>query len=244
MNIVVELTPLETLQGALTLVFTLISLILGLIMILKYFQYKQIQLALVGITWIAVVSPYWPDSISFILIITTGQQLPQIVYFFIAGAFTAPIYFSWMKVFTDFLYRDKQKLLIGIFGVIAVVYEILFFAVFFTDYTLIGVQQAPFYVEFTDFIVIYLLISISMFTVTGLLFAKESLKSENPDIRLKGKFLTIAFITFAVGTVIDSIGQLTEATLVIARIFVIIGAFSFYIGFTLPKFIKGLFIKE
>jgi len=54
----------------------------------------------------------------------------------------------------------------------------------------------------------------------------------------------IAFVTFVIGTFIDAIGSLTEITLVLARTFVIIAAFMFYIGFTLPTFIKNLFLES
>ena len=62
------LSGLEYLQGGLTLAFVLISLILGIIIISKYFNYKNRQLLLVGLTWIFLVSPYWPDAISFLMI--------------------------------------------------------------------------------------------------------------------------------------------------------------------------------
>ncbi|MBN1800290.1 MAG: hypothetical protein JW891_02230 [Candidatus Lokiarchaeota archaeon] len=54
--------PILFIQGALTLSFTLISLILGILLILKYLRYKEKQLLLVGITWIFLTSPWWPDS--------------------------------------------------------------------------------------------------------------------------------------------------------------------------------------
>lgn len=235
---------METLQGALTFAFVLISTILGIIIITKYFIFKKRELLLVGITWILIVSPYWPDAINFIMILMYGTLLDIIIYFFLANALIPIIHITWMIAFTDLLYKQHQKIILLIFTAEAILFEIFFIYFLIIDPSLIGTQMAPFYVEWTDFIVFYLLFSILIFLITGILFARESLKSDKKELRLKGKFLMIAFITFATGTFIDAIGSLTEITLVLARTFVIIGAFMFYIGFTLPKFIKELFLKE
>ncbi len=173
-----------------------------------------------------------------------GNLLDVVIYFFLANALIPIIHITWILAFTDFLYKEKQRIFLIIFGAEAIAFEILFLYFLFLDPSLIGTQIAPFYVEWTDFVIFYLLFSIALFLITGIMFARESLKSDNKEIRLKGKFLIIAFITFAIGTFIDAIGNLTEVTLVLARTFVIIGAFMFYLGFTLPRFIKEVLIKE
>lgn len=241
----VELNALEYLQGALTLAFVLISLVLGLIIISKYIKYKNLQLLLVGLTWIFLVSPYWPDAISFVMIITTGNEINEAVYFFVANGFIAPLHVTWGVVFSDFLYRSKKKLLVAIFAIEAIIFELVLIGIFIIDYTLIGTKLAPFIVNWADFIIFYLLASILLFLITGILFVKESLKTEDKEIKLKGKFLLVAFITFAIGTTFDVLfaESPTSFSILLARIFVIIAAFAFYIGFTLPKFIKGVFIK-
>ncbi len=240
----VTLTPLETLQGALILTFVLISFILGSILILKYFKYKSRQFYLVGFTWIFLISPYWPDAISFVMIITTGTQLSIEIYLFIAVSFLFLVHIIWMLAFTDLVYPEKQKILMTFFSIEAVLFEIVFLYFFFTDISLIGTRLSPFYIRFALFIILYFLISIIAFTITGIIFALQCLKSEDEEIRLKAKFLILAFLTFAIGTFLDVGIELTELTLVIARAFVIMGAFSFYIGFTLPNFVKRLFIKN
>ena len=108
---VVELTPLENLQGALTLAFVVISFLLGLIIMLRYFEYKNRQLLLVGATWIFLVSPYWPDAINFITISTMGIQIDTALYLIIATLFTAPLHVTWVIAMTDFMYKKRQKLI-------------------------------------------------------------------------------------------------------------------------------------
>ena len=213
-------------------------------LILKYFKYKFRQFYLVGFTWIFLISPYWPDAISFVMIITTGTQLSLEIYLFIAIAFLFLVHITWMLAFTDFLYQHKQKIIMTFMSIQAILFEIVFLYFFFTDISLIGTRLSPFYIRFALFIILYFLISIIAFTITGILFAWQCLKSEDKEIRLKGKFLVLAFITFAIGTFLDVGIELTELTLVLARAFVIFGAFAFYIGFMLPDFIKRIFIKK
>ncbi len=245
------LTGLEIWQGILTLAFTLISFLLGLLIIKKYSTLKDKKLLLVGITWILLISPWWPDSISFILLIFSGGviNLPDAVYFFIANALIAPIYFTWGKVFADLVIGEKPNLkktfLVSLTSW-GIIFEIVFLIIFINDYNSVGIRQTVFYVEWTDFIDINLLISSVFFTITGLIFGGRALKSKDSEIKLKGKFLLIAFITFTIGAIIDIlfVGQYNELTLVLARTFVIIASFSFYTGFVLPKFIKKLFLRD
>ena len=213
-------------------------------MILKYFKYKLRQFYLVGFTWIFLISPYWSDAISFVMIILTGEQLSLEIYLFIAVSLIFLVHIVWMLAFTDFLYKEKQKIIMTFISIEAILFEIVFLYFFFTDISLIGTRLSPFYIRFALFIILYFLISIIAFTITGIIFALQCLKSEDKEIQLKGKFLILAFITFAIGTFLDVGIELTELTLVLARAFVIFGAFAFYIGFMLPDFIKRIFIKK
>jgi len=209
-------------------------------------QYKKRDFLVVGLTWVLLASPYWPDAIQFLTIMIFRQQINSILYFFLANAFIAPIHITWIIALTDFLYRKQQKKIIAFFGTEAIIFEIVFIVVFILNPTIIGDQKSVFVVEWAIWIQIYLLLSIALFLITGFLFARESLKSDNSELKLKGKFLIIAFISFTIGTVIDVIGadNPTEITIFLARTFVIISSICFYFGYTLPKFIKELFIKE
>jgi len=241
---IIEFTPLELLQGSLTLGFVVISTFLGLLIMIKYRKIKLKVLLFVGISWILLMSPYWPDAINFIMGLSIGELLNHQTYFFLANGLIPIVHVTWLFAFTELLYKNKQRLIVLIFTIEAIMFEIFFLYFLFTIPEQIGTQMAPFYVEWTDFIVFYLLFSIIVFLATGLLFAGKSIRSENEEVRLKGKFLLIAFVSFAIGTFIDAIGGLTEITLVLARTFVTIGAIMFYIGFILPRFVKNVFIRE
>lgn len=240
-----QLTGFEIFYGSFTLASVIISTILGLFIALKYKTYKKIELLLVGITWILLASPYWSDAIQFITVGLFNVELGSPLYFFLANAFIAPIHITWGYTFTNFLFKKQQKKIMTLFGIEATLFEIVFIVVFFVNPLLIGDQKSVFVVEWAIWIQFYLLFSIIIFLITGFLFARVSLRAEDPEIKLKAKFLIIAFITFTIGTIIDVIGaeSPTEITIFFARIFVIVSSLCFYIGFTLPKFIKDLFIK-
>jgi len=215
---------------------------------LKYLQYKTRNLLLVGATLIFLISPYWPDAINFILLVAGNPEIDVALYLFIATAFVAPIHVVWIIAFTDMKYKDKQKMIVSIFTIEAVIYEIFLISLFFLDPTLtsIGTKEGVFVVQYGDLILIYLIISIVMFLITGLLMVSDALRSDNKEIHLKGQFLLMGFITFAIGTLLDVLfaDDPSEITIGLARIVVIIGLFSFYIGFTLPERIKNIFIKR
>lgn len=240
----ITLSPLETLQGLLTVVFVSISLILGFTIMLKYFKFKRLELILVGLTWICIISPYWPDAISFLMIITTGEAIDTNLYILIGNLFVAPAHITWMYVVSNFLYKSKKKILMAIMTTEAVLFEIVFLILFAIDPSSLATQIGPFAMDWSLFIMIYLLISISLFFITGLLFAKQSLKSQDAEVRLKGKFLVCAFIIFTIGIFLEVlIDTPTEISEVIVRVFVITAAFAFYIGFIMPEKIRTLFIK-
>jgi hypothetical protein len=80
------------------------------------------------------------------------------------------------------------------------------------------------------------------FLYVGISFSVSSIKADNPTIKLKGKFLLIAFLSFTVGTVLDFAIPAT-LTYVIARIILFTSTVEFYIGLMLPKFIEKIFLK-
>jgi len=120
---------------------------------------------------------------------------------------------------------------------------------------LIGVinPSRPFTVEFDIFITVYLLLVILVMVITGVIFAQKSVKLEDREVRLKGKLLRAAFITFTVAAILDSLlGSIFEnptdpflsVLVVVVRILLIFSALEFYGGFLLPKWMKEIFMKK
>ena len=89
--------------------------------------------------------------------------------------------------------------------------------------------------------------------ITGVIFAQKSVKSEDREIKLKGKLLRAAFITFTVAAVLDSmLGTIFEDPadpllaifVVVVRILLTLSALEFYGGFLLPRWMKEILMKK
>ncbi|MFX0026341.1 MAG: hypothetical protein ACFE8M_07985 [Candidatus Hermodarchaeota archaeon] len=250
-----ELEVVDYLQGSFSLIFVLISLIIGFTILLKYSKYKSRLYILVGISWIGVANPWFPDSINFIMILASGfQDVLYIGWYLIIGNCFIPIaLLSWLIAFTDMIVKKKQKLVITLTIILSIAFEVMFFYLFFTDINAIGAYSRPFTVNFGDFILIYLVIVILVMFVTGLIFAQKSAKSEDKEVRVKGKLLRAAFITFTIAAVLDSLlgtifedptDPLLAIMVVIVRVLLIISAIEFYGGFLLPRWMHAIFIRE
>ncbi len=245
----------DLLQGSFSLIFVLISLYLGFSILFKYFKYKSRLYILVGISWIGVANPWFPDSISFLMNIIFQESLAIEWYFIIGNAFIPLALLAWLIAYTDMNNKSKQKFAVILTVVLSILFEAVFFILLFTDINQIGVINPlrPFTVEFGLFITIYLLLVIFIMAGTGLKFAQNSLKSEDRDAKLKGKLLRAAFITFTIAAIMDaSLGMIfadpadpiLAIMVVITRVLLIISAIEFYGGFTLPKWMSAIFSKN
>ncbi len=240
----------QILQGSLSLIFVVLSLIVGINILLKYFTYKERVFALVGFAWIGLPSPYYPDAINFVLIVVfnaTSDSIPPLgeVACFIIGYALIPLFLmSWLTALTDFLYEKKQKLILIVFLIISVIFEVLFFYFLFTDLSLIGIFITPFQIRWSIFMQLYLLSIILVVIFTGILFARKSFKSESAEVRLKGRFLLAAFISFAIGAIIEALVNLDPLIVILTRSILISSAIEFYFGFILPDWFKNRILKE
>ncbi|MFX1455023.1 MAG: hypothetical protein ACFFDB_06570 [Promethearchaeota archaeon] len=245
----------DILQGSFSLIFVIISIIIGITILMKYFEYKNRLYILVGISWIGVANPWIPDSISFLMNIIAQQSLDVGLYFIIGNCFLPIALLTWFTAYTDMIKKKAQKKVLIITVIFSIIFEIVFFLLFFIDIDLIGTINPirPFTVDFGIFITIYLLIVIFAMVTTGVAFAQKSVKVEDREIRLKGKLLRAAFITFTVAAILDSLlgtifenpaDPLLAIMVVVVRILLIISALEFYGGFLLPRWMKEIFMKK
>ncbi len=245
----------DYLQGSFSLIFVIISLIIGFTILVKYFEYKNRLLILVGISWLGISFPWIPDSVSFLMNLIVQYSLPVEWYFIIGNVFLPIALLTWLIAFTDMIRKKAQKKVIIITVILSLFFEISFFILLFLDINFIGIINPirPFTVDFGIFITVYLLIIIVVMLVTGVIFAQKSVKSDDREIRLKGKLLRAAFITFSVAAVLDSmLGTIFEDPsdpllaifVVVVRILLIFSAIEFYGGFLLPRWMKEIFLKK
>jgi hypothetical protein len=240
----IQLELVEVLQGSFNLVFVVISLIVGIKIILKYFKYKNFHLILAGLVWIGISTPWMPGALTFLSIILFNTLLSTEIRFMIGNAFIPIIIVMWLKICDDLVFKDKKNLVTIIALIFSIIFEIVFFIFLFTDTALIGTYYGTFRVRWSIFIQIFLMSVIVAGLISGILFAKESLNSENPEIRLKGKFILLAWIAFSSASFFDVINPINPISIIIVRIVLSFSALAFYLGWFLPSPVKNMILKE
>ncbi|TFG27304.1 MAG: hypothetical protein EU532_07740 [Promethearchaeota archaeon] len=226
-----------------TIIFTLISLMLGIIMILKYFKYKIRELVFAGVTWCIITSPFWADIISYLWFLLFNRPLTDFAYFFLTIGFIPIAHITWMVFFTSFFLKKYQKEVVLIFLIESIIFEIAFIYFLIEDPSNIATRIPFTSVEWTPFILFYLFASILLFLLTGIIFTLQCFKSDNAETKLKGYFLLIAFLSFIIGIIIEIIPIFFDLKYVLSRLIILSAAIEFYIGFILPDWIKKVFLK-
>jgi len=235
---------MEFYNGLTGAIFVVISVLVAVKLILKFIEHKKRGLLFAGLTWLIICETYWPVAISFIMVVLTNETLTDVQYFFI-GAFLIPLgLLSWLVVFTDLVYKSKQKVILSLVVITGIIWEIFYLYFLFTNPSLIVVRTSLVDGEYISFALYYFLIVLGTFVITGIIFAIKSLGAEDPAIRLKGKLLIGAFITFSIGIALDGLTPLNLITITIYRILVILAAFFFYSGFFLPSWLEKLILKK
>jgi len=149
------LETIDIINGILILFIITISVLVGLKIISLYFKNNDKVYIFAGLFWIFLVCPWYAHSTAFIVALTTGKGLTPEVYF-ILGNFFIPIgMIVWLTVFTELCYKDKQKIILGVFIIYSVIFYILFFTAIFIDPSLIGELQGDIEVKYSRIIIIY-----------------------------------------------------------------------------------------
>ena len=105
----IELTLEEFLQGSLGLIFIIISFIVGIKLLMKYFTHKQNTLLFAGLSWIFIVSPWFNTGFNFLYVIIAGVSMSDQLYLLL-GYFWIPFpLVFWLIVYTELKLKKMQK---------------------------------------------------------------------------------------------------------------------------------------
>jgi len=239
-----DLTELDIYRAIFTSIFVIISLIVGIKIILKYFKFKNKELITIGLAWILISSSYWSLTISFVTIILFNYSLEPILYIFFFHVFLIPGLICWIYSFTILAYPQYKRNIYYPYLIFCVVYEIFYLIFLFVDYNLIAVYEGGFIYRRTMFSILFLIVGIFTVLITGILFGVKSLKSEDLRIKWKGRFFILAMFSYVIGGALDifSAGNLTLQ--VINRLILISSAIEYYLGFFLPDWLANILIKN
>jgi hypothetical protein len=243
------LSDLAKISGISAFIAVLIASLLGLIVLVKFLKTRQVLIFNFFLCIIFTTSPWWPSGVGYFFWFITGVILPYQIYVLI-GTVGVPIaILAWLNVYTSTLKLEKKKLVLILYGLLSIFFEIylfcfLFFAPGAPVNSLLGIindPTNPMDIDFKGFVLVFLGSSIITACITGFHFALNSMKKdEQPEIRWKGRFLFIAFLLFGVSAIFDAIIEMGPVLLVIMRILLVLANFLFYLGFILPRWSKKL----
>jgi hypothetical protein len=237
------LEALEIVNSIFSLITALVFAIIGIYIASKYLKYKNRTLLYLGFAWVFLGCSWWPSSASFLTYIATGKGLSLQLYL-LSFVFVPLFLVLFIAALTDMKYKEKRRILLAIFILQAIIWEIYFIYFLVTNPTIHGTLVSPVDINFGTIMVLYLLVVLITAVIIGLLIGIDAFKSKKPEIKLKGKFLIIAFISFLIGAFFDAALPITFVTIPIIRLILISSAFEFYCGYILPDFVKNLFLKE
>lgn len=242
-----SLTPLDFLNGILGVSVVSLSLVLGIIVLSKYFKNQDKTFILTGLTLIFMTSGWYGTSLSFIVALVFNNDGLPLIAIMLLNFIPLPIsIISWTIFFTDILLlKYRGKLIIGSTIAFTLFFYIVFFVMLSIDVNLVSEKISPVDTRGNSwFLNSFIIIYVGILVISGVKFSLETMKFEEPEMQAKGKFLLIAFPSFALAGVLDSSLPSNELTLILFRGILITSIFLFFLGFLLPKFIKNRIIKE
>lgn len=240
------LTQFQFINGLLSLLTVSVSFLVGLIMVMKYFQYRKKELLYVGLAWIAVYQPWWPGTFAFLVNIfgIVDGSIGAGLYILIATMAIPPACFAWFMGVTEMLFEGKRNMLVGLYVLGTALMSIFIIAWVIVDPTFLG----EIYIVNSDYGLImttyFMFINVSV-AVTCALMGRGSIRSKIPQVQLRGKFLIAASVCYFLGGVLD-VGLIESIPWIIfiSRSILMSGSVLFYLGFLLPKFLEKILLKE
>lgn len=238
-----DLTNLEILQGVFGLIWVIFAIFIGILLIWKAISLNRNDLALVGLTYILITSAWWGVALQFITYGFFDYRLTSFQYLLVANIFIPLAITIWIYAFCQIFNPNLKKSLLIVYVIINVIWVIYMIVALSIDVEWIGTLEGIFDSTQNRIQLIFVMFSIFSFLVTGLIFSIKSMKAENPEIKWKGRFLTLAWILFTLGALLDAALPLTEITLILVRLILIISSILFYMGFFMPEKISKWLIK-
>jgi hypothetical protein len=239
-----NLTELDVLNGIFTSIFVFVSIIVALKILTKYFEHKRKELITVGLAWIAISTPWWGNSFSFLLYILMGYRLDLVTYLFIENIFIPLGLIFWIYSFCTLGYPRLVKKMTILFCIICIPFELFLITMLIVNPQAIGSLEGMFDAHHTIISNLFRVFAILTVLITGILFSKISFKSEDLTVRWKGRFFLIGIVSFTMGALLDAILILDPIPLVIIRLLLISSSFEYYLGFFLPDRIAKILIRQ
>ncbi len=234
-----ELTQFEIMNGLFVLMIVIVLWYIALRLNLKYTTMKEKNLILLSLVFVFQSLMWLAPTIVFLNLLLTGTLISVELYLLIGHAFNFAVIF-WFYLLTELMWKNKQKLIMSILVIYNVVLVIIFFYLFFTNISLIGSMETFFGFQQGPFLAVRNLSFIALMLISVILFFRESHKSDNPQVRLRGTLFLVAIIIIIIGGIWHMITAIALGTLICF----VIGSLCYYFAFLTPDWMKKRLIKE
>jgi len=242
-----ELAQISGMTAAISLC---IGWFLGAIVLAKAIKTKQIIIFMFFLAILFTLSPWYPSGMGYMYWVFTHGEIFSYEFYILLGTVGIPIaIIAWLYVYMGTINPKKRKLVLLIFGMLSIIYEIyIFYNLFFAEGAPVmeALGTFEFYdnptdIKYHSLVLIFLAGFICTAVITGIHFSLTSMKiKENKELQWKGRFLFIAFLMFGFAATFDAIIPMETFLLVVIRLILMATTVFFYLGFILPKWIKKI----
>jgi hypothetical protein len=240
---ITDLTEVEILQGSFSLLYVIICITVGLKITFKYFEYKRKELLTLGITLILYGSPYYASGFSFVNYVLFDFPFDARLYLFLNLVFLPFGLLTWIYSYFHLVSpRLKKKFLIPA-SPIFVLIDFFIIYLLILDPAIIGTMAGTFDGNYTIFTLSYLIFLLGSVFIISIMYFVHCQRSEDFEIKWRGRFLLIGMFTFSVGIILD-ITPTNPIMIVLARLMLIMFSIEWYIGWLMPKNIAKRLIKN
>ena len=232
---------IDVYDGTIAIIVTMIMIVLCLKSIAKYYKYKVINIVFIGIAILGLSARYWPRIVTLISILITKNAISPELYFILGYGHSIGL-ISWMIgwIITIEMKKKVKKIAMGAFFCFEILYFLLFYTCLFFNQSLIGTYSPVFNDKSGPIILTHTVVMICLLIITISRAYLDTRKTSVKEIRLKGDFLFFGMLFLFIGTILN----LFFKSELLYSIFLIISVFFIYIGFTIPKWIKKLLIRN
>jgi hypothetical protein len=245
---------LQIMLNVFSLIFVVVNLLVGARIVSKYFELRNKVFIYIGCAWIGIAFPWLPEifNLIFRLINLQANDLFLLVLYAIVNLILIPPFvILWILALNKLTAISDifKKILLLSAIILSVIFELFILIFLSINSPLVGTvsETRAYTVNWSAYINLLLIVLLVFILLTGLIFGKESLDSNDTIVNLKGKFLLLAFVLFAIAAALDSIFTVQTShgiiLKIIARIMLMVSSIQFYIGFIMPERIENWLIK-
>ncbi|MBD3253470.1 MAG: hypothetical protein GF383_00175 [Candidatus Lokiarchaeota archaeon] len=237
--IFIALETIVILNGIFSILFLTINTFIGLKIACRYRTYRETRLLLVGIAWLGMGRPWLASSVSFINLLFTGKGISAFLYIILNFLMISIFVILWIIAINSLIKMRGFKIFFALFLIYTIIFELVILFYLFTNLEVLAVFVNPVDMDLGPILIIYLFVNLATFMALGFLFAAKSLKSEKQEVKLKGRFLFIAFFLFLIGAAFEILVSFPPN-----RLILVVSGIIFYIGFTMPEGVKKRLLKS